>query len=198
MNVTALGATSAGFVTVYPCGGVAPTASSLNVVAGAVVANMVVSRLGADGSVCLFTQSTMDLVVDVDGWFASGSTYRPVVPARLLETRADLSTVDGLANGDGARTTGSVTELVVVGRGGVPSGASTVVLNVTVVGSERAGYATVYPCGIDAPLASNVNYSAGQTVANAVIVGVGARGSICVRTSQRADLVVDVTGAFSD
>ncbi len=198
LNVTALGATVDGFVTVYRCGGVPPTASSLNVVLGGVVANLVVTQIGADGSVCLFTQSTMDLVVDVDATFAGGSTYRPLVPARLLETRPGLSTADGLANGTGPRAAGSVTQLPVAGRGGVSLSSSTVVLNVTVVGPSRAGYATVYPCGIDPPLASNINFSAGQTVPNAVIVRLGTNGTICVVTSQPADLVVDVTGAFSD
>ena len=58
--------------------------------------------------------------------------YRPVVPRRLLESRADLTTTDGLSNDIGMRSAGSVTAVQVTGRGGVPSDASAAVLNITV------------------------------------------------------------------
>jgi len=86
--------------------------------------------------------------------------------------------------------------LTAVGRGGVSAGASTVVVNVTVTEPQAAGFVTVYPCGIDPPLASNLNFAGGQTVANAAIVKVGAGGSICLFNSQPTHLIVDVAGYF--
>ena len=71
---------------------------------------------------------------------------------------------------------GSARELLVVGQGGVPLDATAVVLNVTVDGPEGSGFVTVFPCGGLLPLASNVNFVAGQTVANAVTVTVGVVG----------------------
>jgi hypothetical protein len=53
LNVTATSAAAVGFVTVYPCGVNAPNASSLNVVAGATVANGVVSATDVTGAVCV-------------------------------------------------------------------------------------------------------------------------------------------------
>ena len=70
MNVTVTEAVAAGFVTVFPCGAERPTASSLNVVAGATVANAVVVKVGVGGQVCVFTQSATQLVLDVDGYFS--------------------------------------------------------------------------------------------------------------------------------
>ena len=59
----------------------------------------------------------------------------------------------------------------------------TVVLNVTVTDPTAAGFITVYPCGIDTPLASNLNYKDGGTVANAVIAKVGNDGKVCLFNS---------------
>ena len=74
------------------------------------------------------------------------------------------------------------------------SGAVSVVLNVTVTGALGAGYATVYPCGATPPNASNLNFVAGQTIANAVITKVGTGGNVCILASQATHVVVDVTG----
>jgi hypothetical protein len=114
-----------------------------------------------------------------------------------MDTRAPGigSTVDGQFANAGLVPLGSVTVVPVVGRGGVPS-ASTVSLNVTVTEPGSAGYVTAYPCGIDPPNASNLNFSRGQTVANGALVKVGVGGAVCLFNSQPTHLVVDVTGYF--
>ena len=89
---------------------------------------------------------------------------------------------------------GSVTAIAVLGRGGVPWSASSVVLNVAAVWPGAAGYITVYPCGQAPPLASNLNFLAGAVVPNAVVAKVGEGGRVCVYTSAATDLVVDVNG----
>ena len=122
------------------------------------------------------------------------TSYQPLDPARLLETRSGLSTVDGRFNGAGLRPANSITELSVSGRGGVAVGAATVVLNVTVTEAIAPGFVTVYPCGIAPPLASNLNYRSGATVANAVIVKVGSGGKVCLLNTGPTQLVVDVNG----
>jgi hypothetical protein len=105
-----------------------------------------------------------------------------------------LGTVDGLFDGIGRRAAGSVTELLVAGRGGVPADAVAVVLNVTVTGPSGGGFATVFPCGSEPPNASNLNYAAGQTIPNAVTARVGVGGKVCVFTHAETDLIVDVNG----
>src|SRR4029078_10365019 len=107
------------------------------------------------------------------------------------ETRAALTTVHGQAMGIGIRPRGTVTTLQVTGRGGVAAGASTASLSVTVTNPVGAGFVTVFPCGI-IPVASNLNYVAGQTVANATIVKLGPGGKVCLFNSEATDLVVDV------
>ena len=198
LTVTVTEPVAAGFVTVFPCGSARPLASSVNFVAGATVANSVVSGVGVGGRVCVFTSAATQLVVDVNGFFPASSSFVSLVPARLLESRSGVGvgSVDGLFAGLGVRGAGSVTELVVAGRGGVAVDASAVVLTVTVTEPVAAGFVTVFPCGSARPLASSVNFVAGATVANSVVSGVGVGGRVCVFTSAATQLVVDVNGYF--
>jgi hypothetical protein len=196
LNVTVTESQAPGFATVFPCGSPVPTASNLNYGTGSTVANMMVAKIGDGGRVCVFTNRGTHLVVDVAGYFPIGTSYHSLNPARLLETRPGESTIDGQFLGAGLREAGEVTELTVANRGGVPAGASTVVLNVTVTGPPAPGFVTVYPCGIATPLASNLNYIAGSTVANAVIVKVGSDDKVCLFNSSPTHLVVDVNGYF--
>ena len=53
---------------------------------------------------------------------------------------------------------------------------------------------TVFPCGTAVPTASNLNFAAGQTIANAVFARVGSSGQVCVYMSGSAGLLVDVNG----
>ena len=197
LNVTVTEAGGPGYATVYPCGSPPPTASNLNYVAGQTIPDAVVSKIGAAGKVCIFTQQTAHLIADVSGYFPADSTLIPLVPARLLESRGSGPTVDGQSQNIGVRPPGSVTEVVVAGRGGVPAAATAVVLNVTVTESQAAGYATVYPCGGQPPTASNLNYGVGTTIANAVITKIGAGGKVCIFTQQATHLLADVNAYFA-
>lgn len=76
LNVTAVAPTADTHITVYPGTSTAPTASNLNLPAGAVRANLVVVKVGADGSVTFRNNSAqVDLIADVVGAFvAAGNT----------------------------------------------------------------------------------------------------------------------------
>jgi trimeric autotransporter adhesin len=196
LNVTVTNPQAPGFATVFPCGAPTPNASTINYDVGSTVANMTVSKIGVGGTVCIYTSQESDLVVDVAGYFPLGSSYSALVPARLMDTRSSGPTIDGQFADVGARKAGEVTDLKAVNRGGVPESAGTVVLNITVTEPAAAGFITVYPCGVDTPLASHLNFEAGATVANAVVVKVGADGKVCLFSSKSTELIVDVTGFF--
>jgi hypothetical protein len=123
----------------------------------------------------------------------------PLPPSRICDTRSgnpsNLS--GGAAQCDGhTLTQGAPLTVQVAGLGGVPaSGANAAVLNVTVTDPTSAGYLTVYPAGAAAPLASNLDFTAGETVANLVEVGLGAQGQVEVVTNATStDVTVDVEG----
>ena len=95
LNVTAVNGSATSHVTVWPKGLARPDASNLNFFAGKVRPNLVVVKIGADGSVSLFNNSgNVDLIADVVGWFGpegtiglSGGGFQGVTPARVLDTR---------------------------------------------------------------------------------------------------------------
>ena len=126
---------------------------------------------------------------------------------RLFAERGfDGATIDGQEQKGGPLPRGSTRTVPVWFRAGIPSEAISAVLSVTVTDPVGPGYLTVYPCGIiPRPLASNVNYAAGQTVANTVVVKLrqvdldgitrfATFGTVCVFNSDATNVIVDVSG----
>ena len=87
LNVTSTGSLGGGFVTVYPCGTPRPNTSNVNFAPGSTVANAVTSKVGADGSVCIYSDAATHLIVDVNGYYPPTANYGALEPARLLDTR---------------------------------------------------------------------------------------------------------------
>ncbi|MCU1400526.1 MAG: hypothetical protein JWN62_3635, partial [Acidimicrobiales bacterium] len=113
-----------------------------------------------------------------------------VDPVRLVDTRTSGQAFGRLTAGVEAQLDLRAAGLI---RGGMPSGATSVALNITAVGSPLNGYVRAYPCASAEPPTSNVNQVVGAARTNAVIVPVG-DGRICVRSSTDVDLVVDLNG----
>jgi hypothetical protein len=97
---------------------------------------------------------------------------------------------------------GSSVTLQVTGRGGVPSsGVSAVALNVTATQATAPGFVQAYPTGGSTAEGSSSNLnvtSAGQTIANLVIVPVGTGGKVTLYSSSGTHLLADVAGYFTD
>ena len=74
--------------------------------------------------------------------------------------------------------------------------ASAYVLNVTATEPTLAGYLTVYPYPGDVPLASNLNFVAGQTVANLAYAPAGTDMGF-FNSAGNTHIVVDLLGAFT-
>ena len=201
LNVTATNESAAGFFTVYPTGGGLPTASNLNFAARETVPNLVSVGLGSGGQITIYNGvGSADAVVDLEGYYApsSGGTAGElvaVVPARITDTR----TGSGQSNAGMTLGAGATLDVQVTGVGGIPPGVRAVVMNVTATNTSAAGFFTVYPTGIgQRPLASNLNWTAGVTVPNRVIVPVGSGGKVSFYNGVgSADLIVDVNGYFT-
>ncbi|MEZ5247670.1 MAG: hypothetical protein R2713_00155 [Ilumatobacteraceae bacterium] len=203
LNVTVTEAPGRGFVTVFPCGDLRPTASNLNFRQGVNVANQVTAKIGRDGHVCFFTSAETQLVADLGGWYADdvatvpGFFYEQLTPARIVDTR------DGTGLGSRAiapMAAGEVLRVTIPGAGGVPADADVraVTMNVTVTEPAAAGYISVYPCDQDRPVVSNVNFDpANPTVANLATAKVSSTGEVCFFASAETELIVDVQGWFS-
>ena len=149
------------------------------------------------GTVCFYVYGTAHLLADVSGWFPAGSDFVSMTPSRLVNTR-------GAAKVGNAAGTGRVLEVPVLGRAGLPGTAAGAVRWSECPVAERdgdRGRESVHRRWIrdgvsvrNEPEASNLNFVAGQTVANAVIAPVSATGTICFYVYGTAHLLADVSG----
>ena len=178
LTVTVTQPAGPGYITVYPCGSPVPTASVLNFAAGQTIANSTLAKAGPDGRVCLRPSTSTHLIVDLVGTFPPDGGYTGRPPLRLIDTRV-------------AASPPSVAAVVALPDGNQRA------LNLTVTGSASAGWARAYPCDGPQPATSNINFAAGQTVANALVAGPGAQGSLCLSASTPVHFIVDDSGSLA-
>ena len=195
VNLTVTSPTSYGVITAHASGTDKPGTSNLNYVAGQTVSNLAMVPVGADGRLTLTNTSSgsAHLTAEVSAYYHEGKptsqgTFRSVTPTRLLDTRLTSGPVSG----------GKSVSFKAGGKLGIPTTASAVVLNLTATQTKSFGFLTAYPAGSSKPKASNINYSAGQTVPNLVVVPVGTDGKVTVAntSSGSAEIVADVAGYF--
>ena len=193
LNVTVVNGSAPSHLTVWPTGVTKPTASNLNWPTGAVRPNLVIVKLGTGGKVSLFNNGgTVDVIADVVGYFgASGDRFHPTLPHRLVDSR------DGTGTTATPWAAGSTRNVAVASIGPVPKTAKAVVLNITVTGGTAASHLTVWPAGVAKPTASSLNWNAGQTVPNLVVVKVGDGGLASIfNNSGNAHVIADVVGWY--
>ena len=182
LNLTAVKPTGSGFVTAWPCGTDRPLVANLNTAAGVTRPNQVNVRVGEDGNVCLYTSGATDLTVDLMGEYSpdSTSTYTPIGPVRVLDTRTD-----------GPRSHSSnLAELVPLGD---LAGAQ---INITATRTTRPGYLTAYACLTDPwPGTANANYVASDTSTNLALVTPSA-GYACIYSSSPTQTIADLYGVW--
>jgi uncharacterized protein (DUF1501 family) len=195
VNVTAVDVSEPNFFTVYPGSTARPWTSNLNAGPGRPVPNLVVMGVGSDGCIEVFNSTgSAHCLVDVFGYFtaSSGDRFTPVAPARLFDTR------EGLGIQPGKVPPATPIEVQVAGNAGVPpTGATAVVLNLTVTEPESDGWMRATPAGQAAASTSNVNFAAWDVAPNLVICKIGDGGRITIDGHGIGSHVVgDVFGYF--
>jgi hypothetical protein len=199
LNVTATDASTGSFITVFPSGTNRPNASNLNFGPNQTIPNLVTVKVGAGGKVGFANAvGQVHVIADVVGYYDDGTgpgdRFTPTAPQRLLDSRT--------ANGgwNTPLAAGSPRDLVVRQPGnaaGVPATATAVIANITVTGSSTGSFLSVWPSGVAAPNASNLNFGTGQTISNLAIVQIGANGALRFATAVGSvDVIVDVVGYF--
>jgi hypothetical protein len=123
--------------------------------------------------------------------------FYSLTPCRLVDTRNASGPYGGPAippNNERIFNT--------VGRCGIPASAKAISINATVVSPPGAGNFAFYPGDTSAPVASNINFTVGQTRANNAVVKLAGSGSGTFAVRQAtgsggsAHVVVDVNGYF--
>lgn len=118
------------------------------------------------------------------------TSFHTLAPCRLVDTRAGQAP---------ALVAGATRTFVVGGGCAVPVSARAVSVNATIVSPTEAGYLTLHPGGSPRPLASSINYTAGQVRANNAILTLGELsdlGVFCGQAGGSVHLVLDVNGYF--
>ena len=195
LSVQAVSPAAAGYVTVFPCSQSVPVVSSLNVVAGANIANHVEVALSTSGAVCVYVSAAMHVIIDISGWYGDGATteFHAMTPVRAVDTRNSI----GLA---GVFAAGSNREVQLAGTNGLPgAGALRAVLGqVAAVSPAAVGFVTVHPCLPVVPQVSVVQTWPGGNAASVVIGADDHLGRWCIAASTQMHVLVDVSGYFAD
>jgi hypothetical protein len=201
-NLTVTGQSKAGFVFIGPSASSSPSSSTLNFPVGDTRANAVTVGLDSSGQLAAVFKSstagaTTNLFLDVTGYFVKdtlGSKYNAIAPVRVMDSR----------DGTGGITTKFVNgtpQTFVVTGGTVPSTATAITGNLTVIGQSSAGFVFLGPTPTSSPTSSTLNFPVGDTRANAVTVQLGSGGNLsAVYKSSTAGatthLFLDITGYF--
>ena len=182
LNVTVTRADGPGFLTVHECGSTPPDTSNVNFGAFLPSPNLVIAATDATGRVCVTADEEADVLVDVLATFGEDTTVAASTPNRLLDTRTGPGRVDD-----------EVVEIEIPApAGGLVTDPGFVVGNLTIVDASANGFATVYPCASGRPDTSNINYRAGQTIANAVLAQSDENGDLCVYSSGDSHILFDL------
>jgi hypothetical protein len=189
LNFTVVPPGPLGSITVWPTGQDQPGTILLTSFDGRVKANAAIVAAGTSGGVSVYTTQNTNLVIDITGYFVSGSNtsaleFYPVSPCRTVNPTYL----------PGAQTHA----FSIGGTCGVPSSAQAYSVNITVQptnGPMNVLYA--WPAGQSQPTSSTLNAPTGTTLANTAIVGAGTGGQINLLPTNNTNVVIDINGYYA-
>jgi hypothetical protein len=187
VSVTAIAGDSPGYLTAYPCSDDVPVIATVNFGVGEVISGSAfvpVGQGGTAGTICVFSNVSVDVTVDLTGTFAADGelAFVPVPPTRMLDTRngaGGWSPLHGQFQTIDARV--------------APPTAKAVSGTITLVSPMRWGFLQAWGCG-EHPTTANVTSLPGDVLANSVTTQVSADGRLCVFAHAAAGTLFDTTG----
>jgi hypothetical protein len=198
INMIAVNRTaSVGYLTPYATGDTRPS-NSFNYAGNVPTSMQAQVKLSADGKITIYNaSSTIDLVVDTQGYFTaagkSGAVFTPGA-GRAYDTRTSGNTVMGK---------NETRSIQIAGKAGVPvmgSGINAVVLSLTSLKSTAGGgSATVWADGTTKPNTTSINFEETTIRTNTITVPLGANGKIAINNvADSTNYVFDVQGWYSN
>jgi len=203
LNVTVVPHGPLGYLTIWPTGQQQPFVSTMNSVDGRTKANAAIVPAGNSGAVSVYVTDTTDVILDIDGYFATANQnsyqFYPVTPCRVLDTR-DSHQPQGLGppslSDMGTRDLPVLTSPCLQGI----SNPHAYSFNVTVVpvNGRPLNYLTVWPSDQNQPYVSTLNNPTATVVANGAIVPAAvSNGNITVFAYNSTDVIMDINGYFA-
>jgi hypothetical protein len=202
-NLTVTQQTAVGFLYVGPSAIDNPTTSTLNFPLNDDRANEVTVALSGSGTLSITYAApalgpTANVVFDVTGYFVagtSGSTYMPLNPYRLLDTRFGTGGLAGPFSSHVAQT-------FLVTGGSLPVGTTAVTGNLTVTQQTSLGFLDIGPVAANDPTSSTLNFPMNDDRANAVTVALAGDGTLSVTYAApslgpTAQVIFDISGYFA-
>jgi SpoIID/LytB domain protein len=188
VNIVTVDPRAQGFITAYPCGVGRTFTSVVQSQVGQIVSGSAIVPISSDGSFCVFSNITTDVVIDMTGSFSptAPARYEPIVTQRRFESRTST----------GRLAAGTVVRVATRGDGGGAADSSGASLTIHALDPVHAGFVTVWPCDEPRPWASSANVNLGGEVTNYADVAVSATGEACVFVSAPMDLAIDLNGWY--
>ena len=223
VNLTGVAGTASTYLNLSPTtstGGCPATGTStINLLAGAVVANRVMVQLGPTSTggptdaLCVFNAvGTINVLVDANGWYGSstapsspaGFQYQALGPTRICDTRvASASCSLGAIGSAQSRL------ITVAGHAGVPAFSSptvvvAIIANLTAVVPSATTYLALYPANLTRPPGvSDINLNPGVVLPNLAVVqldtiaGSGQDGNAYLYNAVGSvNAIIDIEGWF--
>lgn len=199
-NVTVYSPPGNGFLTLYPSDAAQPFVANTNYRTGINLENVFTVGLGAsDGAFKIYTTQTVNVEVDITGYFAPPGTnamyFHPLpAPVRLLDTRAGQTacTTPGASLAANSETLQQGSNIC-----GIPSTAKALVGNATTVGPTAQGNLVLFRSDVARPPITSGNYESGQTLNSPFLTALSPSGQLKIYTSAQTDLVIDILGYYS-
>ena len=160
--------------------------SQITFTAGTAGTPLTLSVTETTASGCMSASGTATVAVLPAG---SAVFFYTVTPCRQLDTRSGSPI-----------SPGGTLAVVLTGACGIPSGATSVSVNVVVTQETALGHLTIYPADQTQPIVSTINFNAGQTRANNAVLGLSRDGTGRVNVVNGSGgtihVIIDVNGYF--
>ena len=199
-NLTVVGQAKGGYLSITRSPTASPKTSTLNFPVNDNRANGVTVPLNGSGDLSIVykssTGTTTHVLLDITGYFresSTGASFFTVDPTRVLDSRSDVGLKDAF-QANAPRT------LSIAGSKGIPTDATAVTGNLTVVSQTKGGYLSITRTPTATPTTSTLNFPIGDNRANGVTVPLNGSGDLSIvyksTAGATAHVLLDITGYF--
>ncbi len=205
VTVTAVGATSPGAMQAAPNTATAGTQGEvLQYLPGETVSNTAMIAVGTDGQIAVKVSAAVNVIVEMQGYYSSGSTLAPGGFVPLANTRyVDTRQAPGSATSTlvGKLTPGTIYNLRMRDVAGIPGTANAVFANITALASGPAnslGSLTIWPANTNEPTAQT-SFPGNNVTGIGRTLDSNSAGDVSIQLSGNAgpiDLIIDIQGYF--